>query len=833
MSLEIEKNCIDPSQVNSRNLAPHANLISLLNSGCLNADSCATTLTTTIAPSHQETLKLNKILGNNFSTQQFNTLLSTHNFVISDAQLLDSQSKMPISSTSPITLPNQSEYLPMKLEKIDNNNNKVLETSENMKVKNSINECMNNILNVQTGDQNYNHQNPTNTKKRSHSKNGHSTILNLLSPTNSNKDSSTDTNFHLESGVNQLGGSFVNGRPLPDEIRKLIVDMAQQGTRPCDISKRLKVSHGCVSKILSKFNSTGSIKPGLIGGSKPKVATPSVIESITTFKNKNPNMFAWEIREKLIKDGICTNEKAPSVSSINRIVRSKQRTPCGKTGSPNSSYHLSSSEINGYQITTDSKTDERNLKYNDNSNHDHTSRSNSTSSNDSSNHCLNQNTNIRRQLNNVSIHKLRMDNNENSAFNPTGGNQNLFRRGNNSNHLASHLNSAYNVFNNSNAHVNSFSSNNSSNNSNHADTNNENSNCINNENSLKGENGRSANLSSFISSATGAMHAANSQAHEFHYLAQNQNTSNGHQNLHINFNNSFLQQNKRFKYENTENRAASQNSPNHGFSPLAASNTNSLASNNSVYQSYIQQQSDQMQLQSSNLNLLHNSHQDHHPAYHHQISKSQNSIQITNIPVVLTHETAEFLAKFSAAAQGDNINCSEYIEPSSILVPSYFYNEKNNWYHEQEIRHNVNNHSSNHPTTASQLQQMTQNNTADQLNYMRHVNFFNSQTHNSNLVHNSNVLNDDERRYENDDFSEEDITQNETHANGAPVSNNLNYVKRSNILQFQNDGGSSSTFAELQPVFNQSLPSIDTLGNKGGHHELQYIVYNDLVYQNE
>ena len=237
-------------------------------------------------------------------------------------------------------------------------------------------------------------------------------------------------------------------------------------------------------------------------------------------------------------------------------MRSKQRTPCGKTGSPNSSYHLSSSEINGYQITTDSKTDERNLKYNDNSNHDHTSRSNSTSSNDSSNHCLNQNTNIRRQLNNVSIHKLRMDNNENSAFNPTGGNQNLFRRGNNSNHLASHLNSAYNVFNNSNAHVNSFSSNNSSNNSNHADTNNENSNCINNENSLKGENGRSANLSSFISSATGAMHAANSQAHEFHYLAQNQNTSNGHQNLHINFNNSFLQQNKRFKYENTENRAA-------------------------------------------------------------------------------------------------------------------------------------------------------------------------------------------------------------------------------------------------------------------------------------
>lgn len=112
---------------------------------------------------------------------------------------------------------------------------------------------------------------------------------------------------------------------MPDDVRKQIVSLAQQGTRPCDISKQLKVSHGCVSKILTKYNSTGSIKPGLIGGSKPKVATSNVIESITSYKIRNPNMFAWEIREKLITDGVCSNDKAPSVSSINRIVRSKQK----------------------------------------------------------------------------------------------------------------------------------------------------------------------------------------------------------------------------------------------------------------------------------------------------------------------------------------------------------------------------------------------------------------------------------------------------------------------------------------------------------------------------
>ncbi len=67
-----------------------------------------------------------------------------------------------------------------------------------------------------------------------------------------------------------------------------------------------------------RFYETGSIRPGVIGGSKPKVATPTVIQAIAQYKRQNPTMFAWEIKERLVNDGICDMDKVPSVSSINR-----------------------------------------------------------------------------------------------------------------------------------------------------------------------------------------------------------------------------------------------------------------------------------------------------------------------------------------------------------------------------------------------------------------------------------------------------------------------------------------------------------------------------------
>uniref|UniRef100_A0A673JLP4 Paired box 3b n=1 Tax=Sinocyclocheilus rhinocerous TaxID=307959 RepID=A0A673JLP4_9TELE len=123
--------------------------------------------------------------------------------------------------------------------------------------------------------------------------------------------------------VNQLGGVFINGRPLPNHIRHKIVEMAHHGIRPCMISRQLRVSHGCVSKILCRYQETGSIRPGAIGGTKSKTSSLHVEKRVEEYKRGNPGIFSWEIRDKLLKEGICDRNNVPSVSAISRIMRGR------------------------------------------------------------------------------------------------------------------------------------------------------------------------------------------------------------------------------------------------------------------------------------------------------------------------------------------------------------------------------------------------------------------------------------------------------------------------------------------------------------------------------
>ncbi|MGH0121767.1 UNVERIFIED_CONTAM: hypothetical protein FKN15_075515 [Acipenser sinensis] len=87
------------------------------------------------------------------------------------------------------------------------------------------------------------------------------------------------------------------------------------------------LANGWSQEEKARYYETGSIKPGVIGGSKPKVATPKVVDKIAEYKRQNPTMFAWEIRDRLLAERVCDNDTVPSVSSINRIIRTKVQQP--------------------------------------------------------------------------------------------------------------------------------------------------------------------------------------------------------------------------------------------------------------------------------------------------------------------------------------------------------------------------------------------------------------------------------------------------------------------------------------------------------------------------
>ncbi|XP_012939856.1 paired box protein Pax-3-B [Aplysia californica] len=79
----------------------------------------------------------------------------------------------------------------------------------------------------------------------------------------------------------------------------------------------------CLQRMWTRLCDPLTIRCSTIGGSKPKVATPSVVAKIEQLKADNPTMFAWEIRDRLLADGVCGQSNVPSVSSINRILRNR------------------------------------------------------------------------------------------------------------------------------------------------------------------------------------------------------------------------------------------------------------------------------------------------------------------------------------------------------------------------------------------------------------------------------------------------------------------------------------------------------------------------------
>lgn len=121
--------------------------------------------------------------------------------------------------------------------------------------------------------------------------------------------------------INQLGGLFINGKPLPKPLRLKIIELARLGVRPSDISRQLRVSHGCVSKILNKFQETGSVEPGAAPSFKRKELSQVILVKIEEYVGSQPDIFSWEVRDRLIRDKVCSKLSVPSLEAVSRVIK--------------------------------------------------------------------------------------------------------------------------------------------------------------------------------------------------------------------------------------------------------------------------------------------------------------------------------------------------------------------------------------------------------------------------------------------------------------------------------------------------------------------------------
>ncbi|KRZ49203.1 Paired box protein Pax-3, partial [Trichinella nativa] len=127
--------------------------------------------------------------------------------------------------------------------------------------------------------------------------------------------------------LNQLGGMFINGRPLPVYLRLRIIQLALAGVRPCVISRQLKISHGCVSKILGRFAETGSIAPGQLGNKQrqSKVDRKGCWNNVAPILNDRPPVSDYSINRILgLREtkGVCFGRRSGGCLGTAAVHRS-------------------------------------------------------------------------------------------------------------------------------------------------------------------------------------------------------------------------------------------------------------------------------------------------------------------------------------------------------------------------------------------------------------------------------------------------------------------------------------------------------------------------------
>lgn len=119
------------------------------------------------------------------------------------------------------------------------------------------------------------------------------------------------------------GRVYEPGKPLSFAFRSEIIDMFNNGHSMRAIARSLKVTRKAIRKVIHHFQAYGTVIPFSSGGSEPYIMTDAVLQCVEIWKLQKPSIYASEIQDKLLREGICLRNNLPTISAINKSITRK------------------------------------------------------------------------------------------------------------------------------------------------------------------------------------------------------------------------------------------------------------------------------------------------------------------------------------------------------------------------------------------------------------------------------------------------------------------------------------------------------------------------------
>lgn len=109
-------------------------------------------------------------------------------------------------------------------------------------------------------------------------------------------------------------------RPLSRDLRRRIVEAVEAGASRNAVAKRFDVSASTVIKLMQRFEATGSIEPGQMGGWKDYALSPHQ-ELVRNLIAARPDMTLEELCAALAQEGVQVGR-----SSVDRFLKARKLT---------------------------------------------------------------------------------------------------------------------------------------------------------------------------------------------------------------------------------------------------------------------------------------------------------------------------------------------------------------------------------------------------------------------------------------------------------------------------------------------------------------------------